>query len=205
MIVTEVFFFTVVLLIARYVWQNWRFFYLASKIPKSYFDFSLNGIYNFLTADSKKLFEMSYESFKDAEGTVKTWLGPILMVILSNPEDVKIVMKAKECINKPRFVKFFGAPESILFGDYKSWHSHRKILNPYFNVQGVKAFVPIFNEKVKILMERVKEMEGKEEFNVFYYLIALSLETIMKVMEYDKDLINSGIENRKAFVKHLRE
>ena len=205
MIVTEILFFVALFMAIKLLWQQRRFLYLASKIPKSNFDFSLKGIYKFLTADSKELFEMSYGSFNDTEGTVKTWLGHVLMVIIGNPEDVKIVMKSKDCIDKPKFMKFFRAPDGVLFGDYEPWHAHRKILNPYFNVQGVKAFIPIFNEKSKKLMNCIKNMEGKGEFDVFYYLTALALETVMKVMEYDTEIINTGSENRKAYVKYLRE
>ncbi|XP_070502889.1 uncharacterized protein [Chironomus tepperi] len=205
MIVTEILFFVTLFMAIKLLWQQRRFLYLASKIPKSNFDFSVKGIYKFLTADSKELFEMSYDSFNDTEGTVKTWLGHVLMVILGNPEDVKIVMKSKDCIDKPKFMKFFRAPEGVLFGDYEPWHAHRKILNPYFNVQGVKAFIPLFNEKSKKLMECIKVMEGKGEFDVFYYLTALALETVMKVMDYDTEIINTGKESREDYVKHLRD
>jgi len=205
MIVTEIFIFVITFLIINYFWQHRRFLYLASKIPKSNFDFSLNGILKLFTADSKELFEMSYESFNNTVGTVKTWMGPVLMIIVGSPEDAKIVMNSKECIEKPKFMKFFGATESVLFGDYGPWHSHRKILNPYFNAQGVKSLIPLFNEKTRIFMNVVKEMEGKEEFNIFYYLTSLALETITKVMDYDANILNSEKKERESYIFNLRE
>lgn len=205
MLVTEIFIFVLTFLTLNYFWKHWRFIYLASKIPKSNFDFSWSGILKLFTADSKELFEMSYESFRNSVGTVKTWMGPVLMIIVGNPEDAKIVMNSKDCIEKPKFMKFFGAPESVLFGDYGPWHSHRKILNPYFNAQGVKALIPLFNEKTRIFMNAVKEMEGKGEFNIFYYLTSLALETITKVMDYDAPILSLDRKERESYIFNLRE
>ncbi|KAL7025579.1 hypothetical protein ACKWTF_013543 [Chironomus riparius] len=132
-------------------------------------------------------------------------MGPVLLIIVGNPEDAKIVLTSKDCIEKPNFMKFFGAPESILFGDYGPWHAHRKILNPYFNAQGVKALIPLFNKKTRIFMDVVKEMEGKEEFNIFYYLTSLALETITKVMDFDVNILNLEKVEREGYIHNLRE
>jgi hypothetical protein len=48
-------------------------------------------------------------------------------------------------------------------------------------------------------------MEGKEEFNIFYYLTSLALETITKVMDYDANIMNLDKKEREGYIYNLRE
>lgn len=203
MIATEILIFLVAFLTINYFWKHKKFFHLASKIPTSSFDYSLKGIYRVLTADNKTIFQMLHASFKNNKVCTKTWVGTFLFVGLSKPEDVKHVLNSKDCLDKPIFVKFPNILQGSLFGDLQYWHSHRKILNPYFGVQGLRYVIPIFNEKSKILMRNLKTMEEKGEFNVLYTMTALTLETIIKVMEYDVDIQNQKGNVRDVFIKNL--
>ncbi|CAG9806630.1 unnamed protein product [Chironomus riparius] len=203
MYIKEIAVFLVVFLAAKYFWRKRRFFYLASKIPRSNFDFSWKGIYEFLTADSKKIFEQIYGSVKGMDGIAKTWLGPVLFVIANDPEDVKIIWNSKECYDKPYFVKFPGIYEGSLFGSIHAWQTHRKILDPYFGNQKLKNFLPIFDEKSKVLTRKVGEMLGKGEFDVFHYMTALTLETILNAMELNVDIQNLEVKVRDLTIKGL--
>jgi cytochrome P450 len=202
MIVTEVLIFLIVIFVAKYFWDNRRFYYLAHKIPLSSFDYSLKGLYNILTADGKKLFHIAHEAFNGNEVCTKAWIGPCLFVGVVKPEDVKKVMNSKECLDKPFVIKFAGLKGS-LFGDLNYWYPHRKILNPYFGAKHLLNIIPIFNEKVAILMDNLKKLDGKGDFNVFYTMTALTLETILKVMDYDVDIQNQKSEIKNAFIENL--
>lgn len=205
MVVAEILIFFVVIFVAKYFWDNRKFFHLASKIPSSDFDYSWKGIRRALRADPKSIFKMLQSSFASNTVCSKTWLGPFLFVGVVKPDDVKIILNSKECLDKPNFVKFVNIYKGSLFGDLPYWHSHRKILNPYFGVQALRTVIPIFNEKVKILMENIGKMEGRGEFDVLYSMTALTLETIIKVMEYDVDIQNKKEELRDSFIKNLEK
>lgn len=202
MITTEILIFSIVLLVAKYFWDNRKFYYLASKIPTSDFNYSLKGIHQALTAKPKDIFYMLHNSFENNTCCSKTWFGLNLFVGVVKPDDVKTVLNSKECLDKPKFVKFMNITKGSLFGDVEYWQSHRKILNPYFGAIALRALVPIFNEKSKIMLKNVEKFIGKE-FDVLYCMTALTLETIIKVMEYDVDIQNQKQEVRDSFIENL--
>ena len=203
MIITEIFIFLTVIIVAKYFWENRRFYYLAHKIPLGNFDYSLKGLHQILTADGSKIFKIAHEAFNGNKVCTKAWIGPFLFVGIVKPEDVKKVLNSKVCLDKPFVIKFANIRTGSLFGDLNYWHSHRKIINPYFGVKSLQNLIPIFNEKVEILMKNLKKFKGKEEFNIFYSMTALTLETIMKVMEYDVDIQNQKSEVRNSYIQNL--
>lgn len=205
MIITEIFIFLVAFLIAKYFWKHKRFYYLASKIPFSTFDFSLKGLYDFMTADNQKMFRLINSSFYNKSDLAKTWLGPILFIITNNPDDVRVVFNSRACFDKPYFVKFAEIYKGSLFGDLEYWRSHKRIMNPFFGMQGLRSAISIFNEKSKILVRNLESMVGKEEFNIFNNMTALTLETILKVMDYDVDIQNKEHKSRDTFIKNLEK
>ena len=205
MIITEVFIFLAAVFVAKYFWDHWKFYYLAHKIPFSSFDYSIKGLYRALKADNKTIFIMIRECFANNKGSTKTWVGTFLFVAIVKLEDVKLVLNSKECLDRPWFSKLLDMPKSSLVGDIEYWHSHRKILNPYFSARSLQNLIPIFNNKVKILMTNLKKMEGKGEFDVLYSMTALTLETIVKVMEYDVDIQNQKSEVRDVLIESLEK
>lgn len=38
---------------------------------------------------------------KEYEGPIRIWLGPLLIVLITDAEDVEILLKSKDCLNKP--------------------------------------------------------------------------------------------------------
>lgn len=205
MYIKEIFVFAVFFLITRFFWAKRRFFYLASKIPRSNYDFSWKGIRETLSADNKKIFHHIYNSVKDCDGIVKTWLGPVLFVILNHPEDIKIVWNSKDCYDKPYFVKFPGIYKGSLFGEIEYWHSHRKILDPFFGSQKMKNFLDIFNKSTKVLTDKIESKAGGSEFDIFHYMTALTLETILGAMELDVDIQNLEEKSRDSTIKGLEQ
>jgi len=205
MIITEFLIFLATFLVAKYFWDNRRFFYLAHKIPLSSVEYSIKGVCEALNADNKTVFKILRSIFANIKVCNKSWFGTFLFVGIVKPEDVKLVLNSKDCLNKPRFQKFSNIPKGSLLSDVEYWYPHRKILNPYFGARSLQNVIPIFNEKVKVLMLNLRKIEGKGEFNVLYSMNALTLETILKVMEYDVDIQNQKSEVRDAFIENLEK
>ena len=204
MIITEVFIFFVAFLVTKFFWDHWKFYYLVHKIPLKCFDYSIKGLYRATKADNNTIFKMLRESSANNACT-KTWFGTLLFVSIVKPEDVKLVLNSKACLDRPFFSKFLNMPKSIFLGNVEYWHSHRKLLNPYFGARSLQNLIPIFNNKVKVLMTNLKKMEGIGEFDVLYSMTALTLETIIKVMEYDVDIQNQKSEVRDVLIESLRK
>jgi cytochrome P450 len=206
MIIKEILLGVAVVLIARFAWKWKRFFSLARKIPRSQFDLSWKGVRDVINADNRIVFKMIYESFDNVNGLAKTWLGPMLFVIISSPEDVKIVMNSRDCLDKPYFVRYPGPIiEGSLFGDLKFWHSHRKILDPYFGQQKLKHFLGLFDEKSKILTGNIARKLDQGEFDVFHHMTALTLEIILNAMELEVDIQNLESKLRDVTIQGLEK
>ncbi|KAL7025554.1 hypothetical protein ACKWTF_013530 [Chironomus riparius] len=204
MIVLIILIFSILFWIVKYFWDHRRFYYLAYKIPTSSFDYSFSGIYKFFTADNKTMLNILNEILNNENEIVKIWLGHILLVVANNPDDIKTIFNAKQCYDKPSFVKVCAKIEKgSLFGYLEYWRSHRKVMNPFFGLQGLKALIPIFNDKSKIFIKNLEKMIDKEAFNIFHNMTALTLETILKVMEYDVDIQNQESKTRDVFIMNL--
>jgi cytochrome P450 len=181
--------------------------YLISKIPLSSYGVSIRSLFEAILGDTSVLFEKIYQEL-NGKGLTASFLGSMVAINVLSPEDVKIVFNSKACVDKPSFLsKFFtGLSKGSLFGSVDTWHSHRRILNPFFGLQSLRTFViPIFNRKVSILMANIEKMKGKGEFNVLHHMTALTLETILSVMEFERDIQNQETKSRDVFIENLEK
>lgn len=172
---------------------------MAAKIPKSNFQPSLKQL---LTNSKDELF-LRYASAKDFNGLTKNSLGPILAVNINLPEDVKIILSTKSCFEKPDFRSFLRITDGTMLARFDTWDVHRKIMNPFFNTIAIRSLIPIFNDKSKKLIENVSKMEGQGDFNIFYSMTAMALETILKVMELEEDILNQTPDIRDSYIKSM--
>ena len=192
-----------VIFLVNYLWSNRKFFYLAYKLPFNDHKYNLQSLKDIINANGKILFDFTYGAIKNIETISKTFHGPLLLVVLAEPEDVKIVMTSKDCLEKPSITKFANLPEGSIFGSLEAWHRHRKIMDPYFRAINMKNFNPLFNEKSLILTRNLSKYLGKKEFDIFHDLTALTLEIILNTMELDIDIQNMKEEERDIPIKCL--
>lgn len=131
----------------------------------------------------------------------KIWFGPFFGVIINSPDDAKIVLNSVECLGKPKiFLNFFDLPESLAFSKVALWQRHRKIMNPFFNTHSVRTFIPKFIEKSNELVQNVREMKDKGQFNIFGYMSKVTIETALNVVELDDDQLQQESKAIEAFI-----
>lgn len=203
MVVASALIFISLLLIAKYLWTNRKFLYFAYKTPFSDHKYDLKSLYDIVNADTKMLFEMAYGSCKNLDSISKTLHGTCCLIILQKPEDIKVVMNSKDCLDKSSIMKFANLNQGSLFGSLEAWQRHHKILEPYFGVVGIKNLIPIFNKKSLILTRNLEKNVDKKEFDIFHDLTALTLETILSAMDLDIDLQNMEEGERDIPIKCL--
>lgn len=203
MVVASALFFVSLIFIVKYLWTNRKFIYFAIKTPFSNHKYNLQSLYNIATADSKMLFDMAYGSTLNIDSISKTLHGTCVLFILQKPEDVKVVMNSKDCLDKSMIMKFANLKQGSLFGSLEAWQRHHKILEPYFGVVGMRSLVPTFNKKSLILTRNLAKNVGKKEFDIFHDLTALTLETVLSAMDLDIDLQNMEEGERDIPIKCL--
>lgn len=201
LITTTLFFF-----IFGYFFRLRRFLYLASKIPspKGHLPF-IGGVTIFLGADLSDVVDILIRMYeKYGVGFYKGWFGMEIMIPVLTPELAQQVFNSKECLDKPKIFRFFGLPNATLHGTLAGWKKHRKILNPAFNIQVLRSFVPIFDAKSKKLVKSFEPFVDNEEFDVFPHNSAFFLETILNAaLDLEIDIMNH--EDKEFYVKHFDE
>lgn len=198
MLITEILMFLAVTFLSSILWQNRRFLYLTSKIPSLKFSY----VKNFRRRiDNRGIFKLIYDHVWQVKNLAKIWFGPHFFVIVASPEYAKVVMN--KCLDKSWMVDFLKMEKSILFGSGQLWQTHRKIMSPFFGINTVKNLIPMFEENTNILLDNLEKLRGLGEFDVFNFMAALTLETVLRAMELDIDLQNQEPEIRDVAIENL--
>ncbi|XP_031618042.1 probable cytochrome P450 313a4 [Contarinia nasturtii] len=100
---------------------------------------------------------MVLDAFDEVKSTpIQVWLGPFLVILISEPQDIQTILTSDDCLNKPYFYEHFKCKTSIIASNREVWKPHRRALNAAFNFKMLQSYVPLFNRKARIL---IKQME----------------------------------------------
>lgn len=156
----------------------------------------------------QKIYQRSYE-FNDV---VRLWIGPKLVVFLTDPRDVEVILSSHVHIDKSTEYRFFEPwlGNGLLISTGQKWRAHRKLIAPTFHLNVLKSFIDLFNANSRAVLDKLRQ-EGNKEFDCHYYMSELTveilLETAMGVSKSTQD--RSGLEYAMAVMKmneilHLR-
>lgn len=116
--------------------------------------------------------------FYEAKPPFQAWLGPALIIGISDPEDMQAVLNADQCLDKPYMYRFLRNITGLLASRREMWKQHRKALNPTFSTKVVNSFLPIFNAKAKILTEQMERHVGTD-FDIYRPIFKALTDTIV--------------------------
>lgn len=85
---------------------------------------------------------------------MQAWFGPLLVVLIAEPDDMQTILTSDDCLNKPFFYQLIQAKTSIIATQRDTWKPHRRALNVAFNLKIVQNYAPHLNEKARILAEQ---------------------------------------------------
>jgi cytochrome P450 len=134
----------------------------------------------------------------------KVWIGPICSIDIRHPNHIKMILHSDKCIDRAQPYKFgFSKYKTgLLASNGELWMRHRKILNPAFNANNLKKFLPIVNEKAQKLTKAFDILDNKEAFNVSRLIAALTLESLLNTsFNLEKDFINNPNDKFFTIVK----
>jgi cytochrome P450 family 4 len=167
---------------AIYSYKRRRLYKMAKLIPGP------NGLPFFgealsvVGSDHSKAFRSLTGLAKDYATPSKIWYGPYCAIILDNPKDLQIALNSTKCSDKAEVYKFIGLNKGLVVAGGNLWKSHRKLLDPSFNITVLQSFLPIFNEKAKVLIKQLRKRVGPKEFDCFPHMSACTLETLLLTM-----------------------
>jgi cytochrome P450 len=152
--------------------------------------------------DPSHYFNVIYKNLKEDENNfVKFWHGPKLIIFIKYPTHAIKVFN--ECLNKGALYDFVDLKGSIVFGSGKVWKTQRAALNRHFSTLAIRKLFSMFDEKSEILVKNLEKNCDAGEFDVFYPIAGLTLESILTAMGSDVDLQNAKEEERDKPVLSL--
>lgn len=179
--------FLVIILIIVYNVKRWKLYRLAMKLdgPKSYP--IIGGAHHFIGLNTSDITSTVLDYCNTYITPVKFWLGPRLLLFVTEPDDLQEVLNSQNCLDKDDFYKVLASMvtseedreiTSLITSKSKIWKQNRKMLNPCFNFNIIKSFFPIFNEESRTMIDVLKSKVGKGSFDMFRYGAACSLDMI---------------------------
>lgn len=143
-----------------------------------------------------EILELALELSKVYTNVARVWIGPKLIVFLTNPKDVEIILGSHVHIDKSDEYRFFkpwlGNGLLISSGDH--WRSHRRLIAPAFHQNVLKSFIGTFNNNSLNVVKRLGKEVGKV-FDIHDYMS----ETTVDI------LLGELIEKIEQFRRKVRE
>ncbi|RZF47741.1 hypothetical protein LSTR_LSTR006005 [Laodelphax striatellus] len=115
------------------------------------------------------------------ESPFRVWIGPLLIVVLKNPEDIQIVLNSSKTLGKDPLYRFFRntVGTGLFSAPVDKWKKNRRAITPAFNNKLLEQFVPVFNEQNKLLVEKLAPHLNKaEQFDLFDLISPATLDII---------------------------
>ncbi|XP_023213524.1 cytochrome P450 4V2-like, partial [Centruroides sculpturatus] len=101
-----------------------------------------------------------------------------------HPESSKEVLRSNGLINKDSFYYFFKPTlglNSILYSPDDNWRRRRKYLAPHFHLRNVKDDQNVFMEHSNVLVEKLKQLQENEIFDVLKWMKNCTLDIIADI------------------------
>ena len=131
---------------------------------------------------------------KDRSKMEKMWLGPFYYTVsLFHPSVVKKVLKEPKSHSYRLLNPWLG--DGLLLSSGDKWFRNRRLLTPAFHYGILKPYVPVYNDCLKVLLQKWKNAERlNEPVKVFNTIGALSLDIILQCSFSFQSDCQSGIK-----------
>ncbi|XP_055607396.1 probable cytochrome P450 313a4 [Uranotaenia lowii] len=105
-------------------------------------------------------------------------VGPLVHIIVYEPEQLQTVLNSQHCISKPIQYNFFHVNRGIFAAPVSLWRILRKSFSPCFGAGMLPKFVPIFNEKSVEMVKLLECYLGRGECDISLDIGKCTLDTI---------------------------
>lgn len=119
---------------------------------------------------------------KHFENTFKLWAGPFLILVVRDPDDIKIALNSDECFDKPSLIysPYFSYGLFVMGGD--AYKFHRKNINPVLYPACLQSIIPILDSRMQSFMERLDAKLTSKQIEFSHYASDYTLDTILATM-----------------------
>ncbi|XP_037041326.1 cytochrome P450 4C1-like isoform X1 [Bradysia coprophila] len=133
---------------------------------------------SFVGKNNQQILEDTLKMCADLSMPFRLWFGQYLVLFVDKPEDCQTILNAETCLDKSFVYRFLQKDVALFTAPANVWRPHRKMLNSTFNFNILNSFLPIFNDKAKLMVTNMEKELGKDQFDVSTYLFACTLDMV---------------------------
>ncbi|KAJ1345619.1 hypothetical protein KIN20_000195 [Parelaphostrongylus tenuis] len=118
--------------------------------------------------------------YPDSPRMVLFWMGTMPVLMLYSAPLVEKILTSSKHLSKG-FAYSLLEPwlgQGIITSNVDNWRPKRKLLTPTFHYDMLKEFVPIFNEKSRILVKKLANLPKKEPVELLSFVTLCGLDII---------------------------
>nr|XP_050866027.1 cytochrome P450 4C1-like isoform X3 [Vespula vulgaris] len=144
--------------------------------PKAY---PIIGNAHLLIGDTEDIAQQFLNIGRNYHSLWRIWIGTRLLVMVDDPEYVKILLSNPNIIEKSedyKYIKPF-AGNGLFSAPVSTWNPHRKLLNKIFRKEDVELHMDVLVNHSITLIEKLESLIGKE-IDVFHYVFRCTLDII---------------------------
>lgn len=99
---------------------------------------------------------------------VRIMIGPQIQVLLTDPQDLEVVLGSQKLIDKSDEYSFIAQwlGSGLLISTGQKWFTRRKVITPTFHFKILEQFVEIFDKHSKIFVENLARFKG-QAFDIY--------------------------------------
>uniref|UniRef100_A0A336LJ96 CSON006022 protein n=1 Tax=Culicoides sonorensis TaxID=179676 RepID=A0A336LJ96_CULSO len=191
-----------IILIGYFHFQRLEMYKLTTHIPGPVSYPIIGSSYLFFNKSCEQVFEQLQKLLAQFHSPAKIWFGPILALLIDDPDDLQVVLNSNDCLEKSFVYNFFGCEMGLFSCPAKIWKIHRKLLNNCFSLKIMQKYLPIMNDKSRIFTKLLEEEIGRGEFDIHEYSTRCTLD-ITFATNFQLDLDTQRNEWGKVFVREF--
>ncbi|KAH8286726.1 hypothetical protein KR018_003080, partial [Drosophila ironensis] len=193
----------IVLGLAEYYRRNTREYKMVKNIPSPP-ELPLLGIAHMVAGlSNSEIMHVGLGYMNKYGETMKAWLGNVLIVALTNPDDIELILSGHQHLTKAEEYRYFKPwfGDGLLISNGHHWRHHRKMIAPTFHQSILKSFVPTFVNHSKAVVDRMA-LEAGKSFDVHDYMSTTTVDILLSTAMGVKKLPegNKSFEYAQAVV-----
>ncbi|XP_017156416.1 probable cytochrome P450 4s3 [Drosophila miranda] len=145
------------------------------------------------------------KELRERHGPVfRIWFGKDLMVMFSDPEDIRQLLGNNSLLYKSRNYALLEPwlGKGLLTNGGESWHRRRKLLTPGFHFRILSEFKEPMEENCRILVSQLKERANGEAFDIYPYITLFALDAICETAMGIKK--HAQLQSESEYVKAVQ-
>jgi len=203
-------FFIGILLVLAYRSKWRRYFQLGMKLPGPPALPIIGNCLQFTSKDLCKLYQELKEFVSSCGPITRLWFGPVLIVVLTDPDDFEKVVKHDKISSRGYIIRKITERtfrNGLFHIEGEEWRRHRKIVSSALHISILQMFVENFATNSDILANKLKAVaDGITAHDIAPDLIRCSLDIIVQTssrinINVQTDNDESTMNNFKTFLE----